>query len=310
MPHFRISHFFAFVLASLLVTIFMFMKPGPFGSKWKVDTQREVANNIQMEQIRRKAIIKSVCRQKNSQKSENINRNKLQRIFVEDNFHLLYCEVPKVGCSNWRRLLIVLGGHVKVPPDSLTGIHSRQALRSLSSYSEDEIRVRLQNYTKFLFVREPFTRLVSCYRDKMERPNPFYHKTLGRMILREFRPNADKSLLATGDNVTFSEFAQFVIQHNNFKETHWFPVENICYPCDINYDFIGKIEHISVEAPWFLESVGVPLSYSRHKATNDPRTDVALTKHFLQQLSHEQRKALYKFYRRDYEIFNYSRPEL
>uniref|UniRef100_A0A8C4Q655 Carbohydrate sulfotransferase n=1 Tax=Eptatretus burgeri TaxID=7764 RepID=A0A8C4Q655_EPTBU len=248
---------------------------------------------MQLEQMRRKAIIDA-------------------NTHLYNNFRLLYCEVPKVGCSNWRRLFLVLGGHVKSPPESLSRnyVHTTPVLRSLSSYSEDEIRVRLHNYTKFLFIREPFSRMVSSYRDKLQRPNPVYHKAIGRWILREFRPNADKSLLATGDNVTFREFAQFVIKYNNFKDRHWIPIEKICYPCDINYDFIGKIEQVAVEAPWFLQSVGVSLSYPNHQETNDSRTGVDMTKQFMQQLSHEQRESLYKYYQRDYEIFNYSRPEL
>lgn len=34
------------------------------------------------------------------------------RIFVEDRYRVLYCEVFKVGCFNWKRVFMVLVGLV------------------------------------------------------------------------------------------------------------------------------------------------------------------------------------------------------
>lgn len=43
------------------------------------------------------------------------------RIFVEDRHRVLYCEVPKAGCSSWKRVLMVLAG--------LASVHRRHPAR-------------------------------------------------------------------------------------------------------------------------------------------------------------------------------------
>uniref|UniRef100_S4R5K0 Carbohydrate sulfotransferase n=1 Tax=Petromyzon marinus TaxID=7757 RepID=S4R5K0_PETMA len=103
-------------------------------------------------------------------------RSVASRIFVSDRLSLLYCEVPKAGCTNWKRLLMVLEGLHPGPPEDISReeAHSSGALVRLDSLEPSEQRWRLQNYTSVLFVREPMERIVSAFRDKLQRPNPYY----------------------------------------------------------------------------------------------------------------------------------------
>lgn len=62
----------------------------------------------QIQQSRRK-LMRDVCAKYRSL-TRTVSRKQVSRIYVEDSHKLLYCEVPKAGCSNWKRVLMVLQG--------------------------------------------------------------------------------------------------------------------------------------------------------------------------------------------------------
>lgn len=65
--------------------------------------------------------------------------------------------------------------------------HSRRVLASLANFTEPTIAKLLTTYTKFLFVRHPFERLVSAFRNKLE-PNlmrsKYFQSRLGKYIVK------------------------------------------------------------------------------------------------------------------------------
>ena len=88
-----------------------------------------------------------------------------------------YCSYfLKVACTNWKRVMLLLTGKLNVSNISeLAHFPVHYQLQSkylvpLSRYNSTEIRRRLQNYFKFLFVRHPFERIVSAYEDKLVAP--------------------------------------------------------------------------------------------------------------------------------------------
>ena len=68
----------------------------------------------------------------------------------------------------------------------------------LRTFSPDRQKEMLETYFKFTFVREPFERIVSAYKDKFVYPRAFDRPMLkfhGKEILKNFRPNASQSAL-------------------------------------------------------------------------------------------------------------------
>lgn len=53
--------------------------------------------------------------------------------------------------------------------------------------SIDDLNEALDNAITFLVVREPFERLLSAYRNKMEDGKNIYYKLLGDQIIKKFR---------------------------------------------------------------------------------------------------------------------------
>ncbi|KAM9826616.1 carbohydrate sulfotransferase 8 isoform 1-T1 [Syngnathus typhle] len=265
---------------------------------------------------RRRQIIKKMCAKYKSNVSKTITQDQVKNIFVEDKHKVLYCQVPKAGCSNWKRTLMVLAG-VTSDPHSITHdtAHFGNFLKTLNSFDRQGIMRRLNSYTKVMFVREPFERVVSAYRDKFENPNDYYHKGFGRPIISKYRPNATRSALASGNGVTFQEFVQYLLDvHRPVGiDIHWEPANQLCNPCLIDYDFIGKFENMEEEADLLLRLVGAPRNLTlpkfKDRNTSDERTSLKLTQKYFERIGAVERQRVYDFYYMDYLMFNYSKPD-
>ncbi|CAL8357928.1 unnamed protein product [Lota lota] len=265
--------------------------------------------------IRRSLLRKMCAKYQPSVANKLLSRRQVSRVYVEDRSGLLYCEVPKAGCSNWKRVLMVLGGSAvstgAIPHEVA---HNANSLRRLDSYDRAAIAERLHAYTKFLFVREPFERLVSAFRDKFESPNSYYHPVFGRPIISKYRANASHSALRTGAGVTFREFVRYLLDVHRpvGMDIHWEPVSQLCNPCLLRYNFIGKFENMEEEANFLLQNIGAPgnLSFPHFKDRNPlaERTSSRITQSYFAQLNSLERQKIYDFYYMDYLMFNYPKP--
>ncbi|KAM7397207.1 hypothetical protein PAMP_020199 [Pampus punctatissimus] len=264
----------------------------------------------------RRRLLSDVCAKYQPSVTEQlVSQRQVSRVYVEDRSRLLYCEVPKAGCSNWKRVLMVLGGSAistrDIPHDAA---HYANHLRRLESYDRAGITERLRSYTKVLFVREPFERLVSAFRDKFESPNSYYHPVFGRPIISRYRANATHTALRTGAGVTFREFVQYLLDVHRpvGMDIHWEPVSQLCNPCLLRYNFIGKFERLEEEANFLLQSIGAPrnLTFPDFKDRNPlaERTSSSITQKYFAQLNSTERQKAYDFYYMDYLMFNYPKP--
>ncbi|XP_068811715.1 carbohydrate sulfotransferase 8 isoform X2 [Struthio camelus] len=275
-------------------------------NKWK---------SLHQIQTERKRIMRETCSKYKSNNRRIITPYHVSRIFVEDKYRVLYCEVPKAGCSNWKRVLMVLNGLASSTKDiQHNTVHYGNYLKRLDGFDRKGIYHRLNTYTKMLFIREPFEKLVSAFRDKFEHPNNYYHPVFGKAIISRYRVNATKEALRTGSGVKFKEFIQYLLDVHRpvGMDIHWDHVNRLCSPCLIDYDFVGKFESMEDDANFFLHLIGAPqnLTFPKFKDrhSNEERTTTKITQHYFAQLSPSQRQRSYDFYYMDYLMFNYSKP--
>ncbi|KAL2762534.1 carbohydrate sulfotransferase 8 [Daubentonia madagascariensis] len=272
--------------------------------------------SLQQRQEARKRVMHEACAKYRASSSRRaVTPRHVSRIFVEDRHRVLYCEVPKAGCSNWKRVLMVLAGLASSTADiQHNTVHYGSALRRLDTFDRQGILHRLSTYTKMLFVREPFERLVSAFRDKFEHPNSYYHPVFGKAILARYRANASREALRTGAGVRFPEFVQYLLDVHRpvGMDIHWDHVSRLCSPCLIDYDFVGKFESMEDDANFFLSLIHAPrnLTFPRFKDrhSQEARTTARITHQYFAQLSALQRQRTYDFYYMDYLMFNYSKP--
>uniref|UniRef100_A0A9J8A066 Carbohydrate sulfotransferase n=1 Tax=Cyprinus carpio carpio TaxID=630221 RepID=A0A9J8A066_CYPCA len=75
--------------------------------------------------------------------------------------------------------------------------------RRFGHYSRPLMHHKLKNYTKFLFVRDPFVRLISAFRDKFVKPDEYFYSHYGSTMLQRYAniskpPDSAKEAFAAG----------------------------------------------------------------------------------------------------------------
>lgn len=168
----------------------------------------------------------------------------------------------QVACSNWLRVFAILGGLSDIIISNIHG--GRVGFRKLSSYTDVEIKFILENYYKFISVRHPLERILSAFRNKFNDTRPLigtfpsgFNKHLGTEIIKTYRQNPTENSLKIGD-ITFKEFALYLIDNSesHFNE-HWAKYVDLCHPCYIKYNIIGKFDKFDEERDYVLREIGV-----------------------------------------------------
>uniref|UniRef100_A0A670Y4E9 Carbohydrate sulfotransferase n=1 Tax=Pseudonaja textilis TaxID=8673 RepID=A0A670Y4E9_PSETE len=138
----------------------------------------------------RQTILDSICLSKNLTNSKRkLDERVARQLFVNENYKFIYCEVPKVGCTNWKKIVLLLTLNLSRDTFEVNQgeIHKTNLLKRLSSYPSKQQAKLLNSFTKVMFTRHPLERLVSAYRDKLLHNEPYYGTTLANEIKAMFR---------------------------------------------------------------------------------------------------------------------------
>lgn len=152
-----------------------------------------------------------------------------------------YGRIPKAANSMIKRLLARAGGLVDLFDDEAFSQDRSWATKAPYAYflTAAEARRRFPDVLLFSFVREPLSRLASCYRSKIVRPD-----VMQDSLLRE----------GLGKDTTFQGFALHVCRRSDWRsnihyrsQAHILRGRNGLAP-----DFIGRVEQF--EGDWRMLS--------------------------------------------------------
>ncbi|XP_037546234.1 carbohydrate sulfotransferase 12 [Nematolebias whitei] len=266
---------------------------------------------------------------------EQIPIRELDHLIVDDTHQIIYCYVPKVACTNWKRVMVVLSQSLvspstgkpytdpeTVPADLVhnSSLHLTFAKfwRHYGSLSRHLMALKLQHYTKFLFVRDPFVRLISAFRNKFGRPNEDFFRHFGSVMLHRYG-NVSEGLaesaaeaFAAGIKPTFHQFISYLVdpetERENIFNEHWRQVYRLCHPCQVKYDFIGRLETLETDSEHLLKLLNVD-HLLRFPLGSRNRTEASWEQDWFSQIPVAKRKELYKLYEPDFEMFGYPKPD-
>ena len=178
---------------------------------------------------------------------ESINGHRKGNFYLYEQNHVAYCEVPKNGCTFWKRILRFLNKdfppgskNISKPSDiprRFTHLGGFKTTPTFKLGQRDE--VKLQKMTNsFIVARDPYSRLWSAYLDKIFLPD-FWN--VGQYVVLAERREPKTLSLKCGYDVTFPEFIRFSVRRHSV-DSHFAPINTICNPCRTKFKFIGKQE--------------------------------------------------------------------
>jgi len=276
---------------------------------------------------------------------------KYQHLIVLPREDIVWCPVFKAASSSWLNNLLALSYLPREEQERTRERNPKAPLKlvkpisrpipTASSYQE-YLRSRRNKNTapkSFLIVRHPFTRLVSAYRDKMEKVGinsvdlGYYYKRHGKAMVAKYRREARRRFgedFFSADNnfgspvknsrgkrveglPVFWEFVQYV-KRSPMADEHWAPVYSYCSPCTLKYETIVHFEHLhDCNESDFLAETIAPLNHTlpeseerRNVHQPEGMTEDELTALYFEQLDEQDVKDLYRVYEKDFLLFGYS----
>ena len=250
--------------------------------------------------------MKKFCEFYKKNNNQEIAREKYHHIIVSEKYKLLYCYIPKAACTQWKKIFLILNDKTQgIHRNEHEKYHEKWRFNYLGQYSDEAIRTRLRHYYKFLFVREPFERLLSGFEDKFV-SNIWNWAETSRHTSEMLNRYRQQHPNATND-ITFTKFIYYVLSlTDGARNEHWKSYEGLCHPCAVDYDFIGHFENLEQEAPYLLKKTGLEkiIAFPPIKSLNTSRKVLEkyseLPEHMILQLGNA--------FRNDLEMFNYPFP--
>ena len=202
-------------------------------------------------QYERKNFIRNAMCENTTTNNNNTRHFTVRRkdviFFVDDEHKVAYCNIPKIGSSTWKMILMTstqLGRRLPKP----RGAHDTSELtkRNIRQTTDQS---SIANYTKFMIVRHPMDRFLSAYYDKMvqqlhrDDPHYKYTKTVRNYVLsvtggvRSRSSGKASSAPPRLPVVGLNDFAKFVVGSVGLSkyrnERHWRKFAQRCDPCSV-----------------------------------------------------------------------------
>ncbi|KAI0233959.1 hypothetical protein LSAT2_015824 [Lamellibrachia satsuma] len=230
----------------------------------------------------RLAFLHDACRSLNKDDKYKLTHmpDMYTHILSDDKNRMLFCDSPKTGSSLFKTLWLNYTRDV----DGGRDIHTKD------------------------FLLKHGLRVLSAYREKLEGPNEYYRRVLGRGIEQHYgHVPANQS---KGHLVTFEQFVHFLVKSDPvLYDHHWKPVTYLCHPCEVPYDYVVKLETSYVDYPHIFSKLknitdskrGFLESVASYKAL----TDFDRVKRYYARVPATHMTIIERTYRLDLNLFGY-----
>ena len=248
---------------------------------------------------------------------KNLEHDFYRHILRNRDSNILYCFVPKSGCTNLKALFYVSQGLL---PESVLN-QSQQNLNNqldtvLYTYSFRGINTTcknsLKNSFKFAMWRNPLERLASSYRDKIQHfplvTNSELLYYLRRAIYSYMQKYQHEKWVKNGGqtqipiekaeanfSISFSDFIDYwLLGQQTDRDEHFQTFQHMCQPCRVHYDYYGNFNNFAEDAQVLINKLGEKTGYLRqgyYKNKSNSNHTMELHMYF-HQLHYRQKKAI------------------
>ena len=168
-------------------------------------------------------------------------------------------------------------------------------LRKNTKISVDEHNIEFDeiwnDYFKFTIVRNPWSRLLSCWLNKIVLEGKGVPGLEGCRYYRKLLS------LHQSKYHTFADFIRCLNNDNNlYADKHWSPLQSLIKMDSV--DFIGKLENLQADFNIICDKIGIPQQQLPHK-------NKTKHKHYTEYYDDETKQIVWKRYSKDIEYFGY-----
>ena len=175
------------------------------------------------------------------------------------NLRAFYCPVPKASCSTWKTLL---RQSLQLPEaQGQLALHNRWTngltyAWSIERFEMMEMLFGTKPYYRFTVCRNPYTRLVSAYRDKIVPSDTPIGEAVRR--LKGVYCRAYDVLPSSAEPFTFEMFVR-ALGHDDpqYMDRHWQPQVLVTRLDLIRYDTIARLEDRATAFPEICRRLGL-----------------------------------------------------
>jgi hypothetical protein len=186
----------------------------------------------------------------------------------------VFAYVPKVACTNWKALLRHLSGFPDYLDSSLAHDRQRNGLVYLSDVAQWESILATTAIAKYSFVRNPFTRVLSAYLNKVEPLTRGDGEWLGPYFKAVFQSiqNFRTSKGHSDATVSFEAFLDWLAHsgHPHVENEHWVPQSRILSTEVVAYDFVGRFENLETDAAYLMDRMGCTVPFPTRESLDFP----------------------------------------
>lgn len=228
----------------------------------------------------------------------------LYSIYISERYHYVYIDNPKTGCSSLKSALVELelaGTKSALDCYDVNVVHDRahSPLKRLTDmhWSAPLTALMKEGYRFITFVRNPYTRLLSCYRSKILGNKP----QKGRILLQlGIAPEElDRS-------VSFEEFVRVVVGQSDWDmDPHWRVQSTHILFGIVPYSFIGRFERYQADFEALFSHLGIP-STSVPTMRHLNRTKEGQKEDCYPYYTETLRSLVHDRYKEDFSHFGYS----
>lgn len=213
---------------------------------------------------------------------------------VSQKFNYFYLANLKVASSTILRTLQL--AEVDGDERRLSGSPHDQESSPLLNFTRTKLSVdevlSSERFFKFTYVRNPYTRVLSAYLDKVVRQP-------------EERVRLLPSLgLDPGSSPSFLEFLRAIqATRDSWRDIHWMTQSKLTQVFQINYNYVGRFESFGATFPQILQRIGVATDMLTAAGRPENITDAASkVRNFI---GREERELVISIYESDFLNFRY-----
>lgn len=227
--------------------------------------------------------------------------------YIGDLLNYVFIETPKAACSSIKWILYEIENRsnelipFKNESTLEMSIHYRDFNKINSLMDIDsELRIKILRDTRvvrFCVVRNPYSRLVSSWANKIRQREPGYdHFCCEIADLYKTSP----------DDISFFKFAQWVTEKQDPQKCnpHWKPMTNLLLPGIIDYTHVLHTENITEELQSILNIIS-PKKNALELLTKY-RINESIPVEWKKLYNETLADMVYSYYKEDFDFFGYS----